>query len=60
MTFLKMMRSLTLYMQLKYKPAIEIAEEEAINTMFAENHYHDIRKRVDYDLTVLGIGCSKA
>ena len=30
---------LTLYMQLKYKPAIEIAEEEAINTIFAENHY---------------------
>ena len=37
---------LTLYMQLKYKPAIEIAEEEAIDTMFAENHYDDIRKRL--------------
>jgi len=43
---------LNLYMQLKYKPAIEIAEEEAINTIFAENHYNDIRKGVDYDLTV--------
>ena len=43
---------LTLYMNLKYKPAIEIAEEEAIDTMFAENHYHDIRKRLDYDMTV--------
>ncbi len=50
---------LNLYMQLKYKPAIEIAEEEAINTIFAENHYNDVRKRVDYDLTVLGIGCTK-
>ena len=50
---------LSLYMQLKYKPAIEIAEEEAINTIFDENHYDDIRKRLDYDLTVLGIGCAK-
>jgi hypothetical protein len=50
---------LSLYMQLNYKPAIEIAEEEAINTIFDENHYQDIRKRVDYDLTVLGIGMSK-
>ena len=50
---------LNLYMQLNYKPGIEIAEEEAINTVFAENHYEDIRKRVDYDLTVLGIGIAK-
>ena len=50
---------LSLYMQLNYKPAIEIAEEEAINTIFDENHYQDIRKRLDYDLTVLGIGCAK-
>ena len=48
-----------LYMQMKYKPAIEIAEEEAINTLFAENHYNDIRGRVDYDLTTLGIGITK-
>ena len=46
-------------MQMKYKPAIEIAEEEAINTLFAENHYNDIRNRVDYDITTLGIGISK-
>lgn len=50
---------LNLYMQLNYKPGIEIAEEEAINTVFAENHYGDIRKRVDYDLTVLGVGIAK-
>jgi hypothetical protein len=50
---------LSLYMQLKYKPAIEIAEEEAINTILEENHYQDIRKRIDYDLTVLGIGVAK-
>jgi hypothetical protein len=50
---------LSLYMQLNYKPAIEIAEEEAINTLFDENHYQDTRKRIDYDITVLGIGCAK-
>jgi hypothetical protein len=50
---------LSLYMQLNYKPAIEIAEEEAINTIFDENHYQDTRKRIDYDLAVLGIGVAK-
>jgi hypothetical protein len=50
---------LALYMQLNYKPAIEIAEEEAINTMFDVNHYDDIRKRLDYDATVLGISIAK-
>jgi hypothetical protein len=50
---------LSLYMQLNYKPAIEIAEEEAINTLFDENHYQDTRKRIDYDITVVGIGVAK-
>jgi len=48
-----------LFMQMKYKPAIEIAEEEAINTLFDENHYNDIRSRVDYDIATLGIGITK-
>tara|TARA_Y100000401_G_scaffold26053_4_gene18424 strand:- start:4071 stop:6506 length:2436 start_codon:yes stop_codon:yes gene_type:complete len=50
---------LALYMQLNYKPAIEIAQEEAIHTLLDENKYLDIRKRIDYDLTVLGIGIAK-
>ena len=50
---------LSMYMQLKYKPAIEIAEEEAINTVLQENHYDDIRKRIDYDIATLGIGIAK-
>lgn len=50
---------LSLYMQLHYKPAIEIAEEVAINTIFDENHYDDIRKRLDYDMTVIGIAIAK-
>ena len=50
---------LSLYMQINYKPAIEIAEEEAINTILDENHFMDLRKRYDYDITVLGIGVMK-
>ena len=50
---------LKLYMQLNYKPAIEIAEEEAISTIFESNKYDDIRKQLDYDLTVLGISVAK-
>ena len=50
---------LALYMQLNYKPAIEIAEETAINTIFDANHYDDTRKRIDYDQTVIGIGIAK-
>jgi len=48
-----------LYMQLNYKPGIEIANEIAIDTMLEENHYVDVRKRVDMDLTTLGIGMTK-
>ncbi len=48
-----------LFMQMKYKPAIEIAEEEAINTLLDENHYNDTRSRVDYDICTLGVGITK-
>ena len=50
---------LQLYMQLNYKPAIEIAEEEAIQTVFAENKYDDVRKRLDYDMATLGVAVAK-
>ena len=50
---------LQLHMQLKYKPSIEVAEEEAINTILDENHYLDVKRRVDYDMTVLGVGMAK-
>jgi hypothetical protein len=50
---------LSLHMQLNYKPAIEIAEEIAINTILDENRYQDIRKRIDYDQMVLGISVAK-
>jgi len=50
---------LALYMELKYKPAIEIAEEEAINTILDQNNYNETRKRIDYDIATLGVGIAK-
>ena len=48
-----------LYMQLNYKQGIEIAEEQAIESIFNLNKYEYLKNRVDYDLTVLGIGAMK-
>jgi len=50
---------LDLHMQLGYKQAIEIAEEQAINVLMNGNDYELIKKRFYYDLTVLGIGAVK-
>jgi hypothetical protein len=50
---------LEVYMQLNYKQGIEIAEEQAINNVFLTNKYTELKKRVDYDLAVLGIGAVK-
>jgi len=50
---------LSLHMQLDYKQSIEIAEEEVINQVLAKNKFDEIRKRFNYDLTVLGIGAVK-
>ena len=50
---------LELYMQLGYKQGIEIAEEQAINNVFLTNKFPELKKRFDYDLTVLGIGAVK-
>ena len=48
-----------LHMQLSYKQAIEIAEEQALKVLFEGNNYELIKKRFYYDLTVLGIGAVK-
>lgn len=50
---------LALHMQLSYKQAVEIAEEELISNFLANNKYDLINKRLNYDLTVLGIACAK-
>jgi hypothetical protein len=50
---------LQLHMQLDYKQSIEIAEEEAINNVLDYNKYYLLKKRLDYDLTVIGIAAVK-
>jgi hypothetical protein len=50
---------LEVHMQLNYKQGIEIAEEQAINVILEGNRYENVKKRFNYDLTVLGIGCVK-
>ena len=50
---------LRLHMQLTYKQAVEIAEEQAINLTLENNRYDLIQKQYYYDLAVLGIGAVK-
>jgi hypothetical protein len=50
---------LELHMQLNYKQAVEIAEEQALSVLMQGNNYELINKRFYYDLTVLGIGAVK-
>ena len=51
---------LELHMQLSYKQAVEIAEEQAIKVLMEGNNYELIKKQFYYDLTVLGIGAVKS
>ena len=48
-----------LHMQLSYKQAIEIAEEEAINTVLATNEFDLTKARINQDLVNIGIGITK-
>ena len=50
---------LQLHMQLNYKQAVELAEEQALNVLLDGNKYELTKKRFFYDLTVLGIGAVK-
>ena len=50
---------LQLHMQLTYKQAVELAEEQALSVLMEGNNYELIKKRFYYDLTVLGIGATK-
>ena len=50
---------LELHMQLTYKQSVEIAEEEAISTVMAQNKFNLTRRRLNMDLTVLGIAATK-
>ena len=50
---------LALHMQLSYKQSVEVAEEQAINTLMEGNKYELTKKRFFYDLTTIGIGAVK-
>ena len=50
---------LALHMQLNYKQAVELAEEQAINVLMEGSDYDLIRRRCLYDLTVIGIAATK-
>ncbi len=50
---------LQLHMQMDYKESIEVAEEEVINQVLDYNRYDLTRRRINYDLAVLGIAAVK-
>ena len=50
---------LELHMQLSYKQSVEIAEEEAISSVLAQNKYDLIRRRLNMDLVTCGIAAAK-
>ena len=50
---------LQLHMQLNYKQAVELAEEQALNVLLEGSNYDLIRRRCLYDLTTIGIGATK-
>jgi len=50
---------LALHMQLDYKQAVELAEEQAINVLLEGSDYDLTRRRVLYDITTIGIGSTK-
>ena len=50
---------LSLHMQLDYKQAVELAEEQALKVLMEGSDYDLIKRRCLYDLTVLGIAATK-
>jgi len=50
---------LDLMLQLNYKLSVEIAEEEVVGNVLKYNKFDETKKRLAYDLTVLGIAASK-
>ena len=50
---------LEVHLQMNFKQSVEVAEEEVINQVLEKNKFDLTRRRLSYDLTVLGIGCVK-
>lgn len=50
---------LDLYMKLRYKQGIEVAQETSLKTLLEINNYDEIKRRIDEDNVVLGISVVK-
>ena len=50
---------LALHMQLEYKQAVELAEEQALKVLMEGSDYDLVKRRCLYDLTVIGIAATK-
>lgn len=50
---------LSLYMQLKYKPSIELAQEVAIDTVMKNNDFATIQEQLDKDFTEIGVAFAR-
>ena len=50
---------LEVHLQMDFKQSVEVAEEEVINNILDKNKFDLTRQRINYDLTILGIGCVK-
>jgi len=50
---------LEIHMQMDYKQGIEIAQEEALRNVMDKNKYELTKKRLDYDIAVIGMACVK-
>ena len=55
----KTKEEMELHLQLSYKQSIEIAEEEAISQVLAQNKFELLKRRINLDLVTLGIAAAK-
>ena len=55
----KTIEEMELHLQLSYKQSIEIAEEEAISQVLAQNKFELLKRRINLDLVTLGIAAAK-
>jgi hypothetical protein len=55
----KTIEEMELHLQLSYKQSVEIAEEEAINQVLAQNKFELLKRRINLDLVTLGIAAAK-
>ncbi len=55
----KTIEEMELHLQLSYKQSIEIAEEEAISQVLAQNKFELLKRRINLDLVTLGIAATK-